>query len=204
MIDVRSKEIVLSVIGIMVLVIITVGITYAMFTYSKEGTIENIVKTGTVTFQYIESDKTSGISITNAIPELDENAKVSKEDGKIFDFKVIASATGTESINYEVDVSILDGSTLDPSIFKFYLTEIASDNTEIPVTLEKYNNLKDTKITSKVGKVLYTGIIPSKTDTFTKNYRLRMWISSDTNLVNNDYSNKTFGIKVNVYANASN
>ena len=42
------------------IILITIGVTYAFFNYAKEGTTENTVKTGSITFLYTE---VSGVGV---------------------------------------------------------------------------------------------------------------------------------------------
>ncbi|MCI5967565.1 MAG: hypothetical protein MRZ42_04210, partial [Tenericutes bacterium] len=50
----NRNNILLSILGIITLVIVTVGVSYAFFSYTKKGTTENSIKTGTITFLYTE------------------------------------------------------------------------------------------------------------------------------------------------------
>ena len=59
-----SKQILLSVLGVAILVVAVVGVSFAAFTFSKKGTEENKITTGTIKLTYTE--ETDGISITDA------------------------------------------------------------------------------------------------------------------------------------------
>ena len=48
----NKKSLVLSVIAVVMLLVITIGVSYAFFSYTKKGTTENSIKTGTITFLY--------------------------------------------------------------------------------------------------------------------------------------------------------
>ena len=50
----KKKSLILSLVGVLSLVLITAGVTYAFFNYAKEGTTENTITTGTITFIYEE------------------------------------------------------------------------------------------------------------------------------------------------------
>ena len=43
----NKNKVILSILGILMLVVVTVGVTYAVFTYTKLGTTENTVTAGT-------------------------------------------------------------------------------------------------------------------------------------------------------------
>lgn len=64
-----SKQVLLSVLGIAVLVIAVVGVSFAFFTYSREGTTNNTISTGSVVFQFTEGQ---AIRLTNQFPISDE------------------------------------------------------------------------------------------------------------------------------------
>ena len=69
----KKKKILLSVIGILLLILVTVGVTVALFTYTRLGTTENTITTGTLKFLYTENTGVgNGISITNAFPVTDD------------------------------------------------------------------------------------------------------------------------------------
>ena len=174
---VDDKTLILSVIGIMILVIVTVGVTYAVFTYSKEGTISNILRTGNMNFMYEEITK-NGINI-NSNPTEDETAKLETGEGKVFDFTVKGITKDANAISYEIVLAKGINSTLNEKCIKVYLTELLDD---------------------KEIAIVYQGIIPANTRSFKKNYRLRLWISSDTDLTLKENINKTFSSKINVYA----
>ena len=48
----KKKQIIIKLIAIISLIVITAGVTYAFFNYAKEGTTNNVVKTGEITFLY--------------------------------------------------------------------------------------------------------------------------------------------------------
>ena len=85
----KSKQILFSIFGILSLLVITIGVTYAVFTYTKEGTTDNVVTSGTLKFLYTENDTNgNGISITEAEPISDTKGKELVGDNNVFDFKV--------------------------------------------------------------------------------------------------------------------
>ena len=85
----KSKQILFSVLGVLSIFAITIGVTYAVFTYTKEGTTDNIVTTGTLKFLYTENNTNgNGISITEAEPISDTKGKELVGDNNVFDFKV--------------------------------------------------------------------------------------------------------------------
>ena len=48
----KSTGLLLSILGVVSLVLITAGVTYAFFSYAKEGKTVNRITTGTIEFTY--------------------------------------------------------------------------------------------------------------------------------------------------------
>jgi len=205
----NKKKIMLVIILLLSLVFITFTATYAFFTYIGKGLTENVIETGNITFVYEEIDKNgSGISITDAFPMSDEDGIKQSGSGKVFNFKVTSATTPTVSIPYVITARLDNKSTLDEDKVKIYLTEVNGiDETEL--VLNKYSRLgKMSGIAENITeREIHSDIVPAKSTNYEKNYRLRMWIDKDTNFSQNvdgtyPYNNKTFSIKVNVYANS--
>ena len=206
----KKKQIIITLIAIISLIVITVGVTYAFFNYSRTGTTDNVVKTGGITFLYTEvSGVGKGISLTDAYPVADSIGKVQTGEGKVFDFKVTSNISMNSSIGYQVTARKKTGSTLANSAVKVYLTEV--NGTEQELLLSKYSELSQTDrvdANKYIEKVLYEGRVPANTANYEKNFRLRMWIADDTDYSPNEngeypMNNKKFTVTVNVYANAT-
>ena len=200
--NIKKKQVLLTILGVISLIVITVGVTYAFFNYAKEGTTDNTIQTGSITFLYTEvSGVGKGISLTEAYPVADSIGKVQVGEGKVFDFKVTSNISMNSSIGYQVTARKKTGSTLDDSAVKVYLTEV--NGTEQELLLSKYSELSQTdKVDSSKfdEKVLYESRVPANTANYEKNFRLRMWVSDDTDFSDGSMNDKTFTLTVNVYA----
>ena len=188
--DNKSKAIMLSVVGILSLVIITIGVTYAIFTYTKLGSTENTITTGTLKFLYTENTGVgAGINITNAFPVSDSVGMSYVGDNQVFDFKVEGTNTSTNDIPYEVTLRQGDTSTLDATIIKVYLTDTTEGVENAIVSPTKFTLLADTNIDSGryTEKTLYHGTLPKGDTNYSKSFRLRMWIDE-----NADFSATTY------------
>ena len=198
----KKKQIIIILIAIISLIVITVGVTYAFFNYAKEGTTDNTIQTGSITFLYTEvSGVGKGISLTEAYPIADSIGKVQVGEGKVFDFKVTSNISMNSSIGYQVTARKKTGSTLDDSAVKVYLTEV--NGTEQELLLSKYSELSQTDrvdANKYIEKVLYESRVPANTSNYEKNFRLRMWVSDDTDFSDGSMNDKTFTLTVNVYA----
>ena len=198
----KNKQIIITLIAIISLIVITVGVTYAFFNYSRTGTTDNVVKTGGITFLYTEvSGVGKGISLTEAYPVSDSIGKVQVGEGKVFDFKVTSNISMNSSIGYQVTARKKTGSTLANSAVKVYLTEV--NGTEQELLLSKYSELSQTdKVDSSKydEKILYEATVPANTANYEKNFKLRMWVSDDTDFTDGSMNDRTFTLTVNVYA----
>ena len=70
----EKKNQIFTVIGILILLISIVGISYALYKFNGQGNTQNYVTTGTISMQYTESN-TNVISIKGAMPMKDEVGK---------------------------------------------------------------------------------------------------------------------------------
>ena len=197
-----KKKMIISILGILMLVVVTVGVTYAVFTYTKLGTTENIVTTGTLKFLYTENTGVgNGINIENAFPVSDAVGKSYDTDKYVFDFSVEATNSGIEEIPYEVTLRKKSTSTVPAKNVKVYLTDMTDDaDTEILVpTL--YSDLIQTTIDvgEEVEKTIYNGTVLGGELAYLKDFRLRMWIDEKSN--QDDINGKIFTSLVNVYSN---
>lgn len=205
----RKKQV---MIGIMLLslVFLTIGVSFALFRYTKQGSTENSITTGNLTFYYDEKEAVgNGIKLTNSIPMSDDDGKKIAGSNQVFDFQVTSNAVG-EAISYEVVMQKQGSTTLSWNHVKVYLTTV-DGTTEQEVSnsvsngkVKTYTDYDNTKIKDVKGKTLYQANIPNGTSNYEQNFRLRMWISEEaTSVIGGKwaYSNKEFSIKVNVYAN---
>ena len=201
--DSKKKAIILSVIGIISLVVVTIGITYAVFTYTKLGTTDNTVTSGTLKFLYTENTGVkTGIQLTNALPISDTQGKALDGDNNVFDFSIEATNTGTETIPYEVTLRKKKTSTLAEENVKVYLTDRTESQESYVLQPKKYSELTKTSVNvgSNIEKTIYKSSVAGGEVSYRKDFRLRMWISDDSS--QDDINGKEFTATVNVYANA--
>lgn len=216
--EIRTQSRIVLVLAIFLLVAVTIGVSYAFFTYARLGTTENTITTGTITFLYDEKNASgNGITIVDALPTTDANGKLLTGDNNVFDFKVLATTTGNTSLPYEITARKKADSTVPEEAIKIYLTEVGTDTeTPAPLTLKdtnvaRFSELNQTSVAVTDGtieKTIYNGSVPASSTNYEKNFRLRMWIADDTDYSPNEngkypMNNKKFTVTVNVYANAT-
>ena len=205
----KHKQQTIVAASILILLVVTVGTSFAFFNYAKKGTTENSIKLGEITFKYTENGTNgNGITITDAFPISDEEGKTKTDKGNYFDFKVEANSTRS-NIEYEVVAEPTKNNTLPLDAIKFYLTEL--NNSEETVidsclnadgTVKTLDKFTDTTITGQTGKTIYQETILTNTKGYLKQFRARMWIRDGLDISDEKYENKSGQIRVNVYANA--
>lgn len=93
----NSKQAVLSIVGIAVLVIAVVGVSFAFFTYSKGGTTNNVITAGNIVFEFTEG--TNGLALTDQFPQSAAEGK----SNPTFTFAVSGTLPTTmQDISYRV------------------------------------------------------------------------------------------------------
>ncbi len=192
-----SKKILLSVLGIAILIVAVVGVSFAAFTYTGTGEKVNTITTGAISMVYTEGE--NAINISNALPMTDDTGKALTGTGNVFDFTVAATITGDATINYAITATKEADSTLPDTAVKVYLTS-ASDAT-VELTPTKVSALTKTvagnAASAPAGE--YTLKTGSTTATQTTAYKLRMWVADDYSETGGAITAKTYKLKVNVY-----
>ncbi len=199
---------VLILITVLGLVLLTIGGTYAIFTYVKQGEKENVLKTGTLDFVYDEEKEKMGnvINVKNGLPMSDEEGKSQETDG-VFEFNVKATTQGAP-IYYEIYLTKDSTSTIPENHVRVYLTEEGKDlvPTSKKEVINSYRDLGISQLSilkEQEGKTLYQGTIDNGQANYQKTYKFRMWLDENANATRNGewvYGGMNFSVKVNVYA----
>ena len=195
----NSKQVLLSVLGVAILVVAVVGVSFAAFSYSKTGEKVNTITTGTITMSY--SETTNGINLTNALPMSDGVGMALSEEEQYFDFTVSANITGTTTINYAITASREEESTLPDTAVKVYLTDMdGTADTQILAPTK----VSELDVTSSDVSGAPDDQYKLTSDTFSASsshaYRLRMWVADDYRVSGDT---QTFKLRVNVYGAAA-
>ena len=190
----NSKKVLLSVLGVAILVVAVVGVSFAASSYANTPNEANQINVGTITMSYSEAE--AGISITDAKPTADATAKEDKTSGHYFDFTVTRKTDATVKVPYEI--SVIPGAagseeTLMPTKnVKVYLTKVNGESeTQVvaPTTLDTIiiDSNKSTLDPGTTKYVLYT-VADATGAVYTgaaETYRLRMWIDENTQFTPN-------------------
>jgi len=195
----KKKSAVGLIISIL-LFIVGVGVTFAAYTYSRNGLVNSKQLVGDIYMHYTESNQ---LILTNAMPSN------TYDPTKYFEFTVDGKNTTTnKDIYYDILLShgdVPQGKTeqnrIDDKFLKFRLVEIINSEEAEIFDNKSYNDLS-------TSKSIHVDIFPKNTSNEVVHiYRLYMWIGSNvvignTNTLGIDYdmvtwSNLFASIKVN-------
>ena len=206
MLRTESKQILLSIIAISILIIAFVGVSYAAF-QTLVSSDENSISTGTISLE--SSNQSDSISISNAMPMSDQEGMLLEGEANVYDFNVNTSLSANTVLNYEVSMEKLDvdAEELSDKDVHIYLEKLEGDqyvSTAITHTAQAFMPImEDSFLGTKSGQmVLYSGTFSNTTDTskeMVEHFRLRMWVAQDVII---DSTSKRFQVKLNVTAKA--
>ena len=191
----RKKVISISLIVSLIL-IVTLGVTYAAYNTLISGTRNQVLITGDIYMNYIENNQ---INITNAVPMSKNDALAS--DDNVFNFQIVGKNTSSKDIYYGISLvngdEIAGKTRINPEDVNVYLTS----EDDVLIDAIRYKSFDNTRI--------WVDTIPAGTDTeITKNYSLRIWIDENTVISNtngdytiDEWNNSYVSVKVNVDGN---
>ncbi|MGM9878675.1 MAG: hypothetical protein ACI31R_01440 [Bacilli bacterium] len=182
-----NKRKVITISLVVVLIMLCVGISFAVWNYSFLGS-SNTLETGEVSLELLESN-TNLINLTNQLPMSDNEGKTLET----FDFAVITKASRDMNLGYEIKIEKLSTDTgytsLNDNEVKVYLTDYDNNQLVSPV---KISDLSNYSLYSKVNT-------HSKTITEIKDkYKLRVWIDSEVD-ASKFYDENTDSVKTYQY-----
>ena len=154
---------------------------------------------------YVENTgpyKDKGIYLINQFPTSDSKGKLFEGENYVFHFSLLLGSK-TKDVYYELTAVPNSDNTLNPKYVKLYLEKNGEGvnfsykpNNKVKV----FTDYKDSDYEETEGKVIYQDYI---TEADVKNKKIdfvmRMWVSEDAK-VDEDFMNKTFGVKINTYA----
>ncbi len=194
----NSKQAILSIVGIAILVIAVVGVSFAFFTYSRTGEKNNIITTGSITFDLKPGGEggQSHPTITgqDSFPKGDDDGKKDPENETDFDVSgdlpegansvkyVVYAIKGTAPVA-EVPSGADAWGELPPEAIKMYLEVDKSTGGTVTNDYETAAVAKafsENTGNSEMGFKLAEGTITAGSEISHK-YKLHMWITTDFN-----------------------
>ncbi len=197
-----KKKIIFPIIMLLLLMVATIGVTFAAFTFTKQGTVENIVESSTIMLTYTEGK--TGILLNEAYPMSDETGKVLTGTDNVFDFTVQATLGKSNVISYEVSaikIPITDMTPLEDNEVKLYLERAVDPDTTYQEVLAPTNFVpieNQREIGSPIGSMILDSGAFYTEGTTIHNYRLRLWVDENTKIPSGE--SRKYGVRINVYA----
>lgn len=201
-----SKQMILAILGVIILILAVVGVSFAAFRYSKIGERVNTITTGSIVMSY--NEVTNGINLVDSFPMSDaagmalSGMETDKE--QYFDFNVSATVYSPTVINYAITATKEADSTLPDSAVKVYLTNINDSSETAVLTPTLISNLSKVEEADNINTGAPLDQYILKIDYFTepeiRSYRLRMWIDENYRLPDEQ---ETYKLRVNVYGKAA-
>lgn len=191
----NSKQAVLSIVGIAILVIAVVGVSFAFFTYSKNGTTNNVITTGTIEFDS-NVDTAAALSLSNQFPQTNEDGKANESK---YQFNVHGTIPGTANSVY-YGVFLVEGTTpsgkdaankFAPTQISAYLTTDGGANSTIVPTYGTTGAALTNAVTTTPGLKVAYGTITNSGVAQTHNFTLTLWVN-DTVTISDTDSTKTY------------
>jgi|GEM_PF-2413236 len=180
----KKDKVLLLSIGILLVLAIIVGASYALWRGTHEQTDANIVYTSCFEIEF--SEITSGLDVANVFPLEEEEGK--KTDAYVFTIKNICDV----SAEYSVAVEVLNTTTLSKNLLRVMLDNNSS-------TILTNNEIAETTINNATNSyVIFEGILSASSEV---NHEYRQWI--DYSASYNDSYNKVIETKVVVNSIAS-
>ena len=189
-----SRQILLAVLGLALLVLAIVGVSYAITIPNKS-----------LNKVYLVSDDNSAISL-NDLPMSDYEGINLNGSSNVFDFCVKGNIADNASIDYVIALEKIDSDddSLDDKDVKVYLEKynlkefVSTDITSVPIAFTRNNIVSDISTPDGSMILYYGGLQNATTDKKEVNecFRLRLWIDEDSII---ESSKKEFMARVNVY-----
>ena len=191
-----KKQLTISIVAVMALVLMIVGVSYAAFTFTGTGQRANTITTGVISMSFTESSNI--ISIDKALPTTDTTGKTRLKDGEYFDFTLSSTIKGSTNVNWEIAAEDITSSTvkkIDGKHIKLYLTKLNTDGTEEEVMSPKvYSTNSANNYTGRPAGMM--SLAKGTTgDSFSTKYRLRMYVDEAYN-PQGDGGNLNFSVKI--------
>ena len=169
----NKKTLLFSILGVILLLVVVIGVSYAMYTFSAQGSKVNQITTGTISVSYEED---SQVTLTNAYPSTD--ATGSAVTGHDLVFTVTGTISGSTSVKYDLALANIEqGATLTAEHIKFNLKKgdiyLLGTSANTGVTVASRADKNGTLITT--GYLLDTDTLTSEKTGAT--YTLRAWVA---------------------------
>lgn len=199
-----NKKVILSVIGIAILIVGVLGVSFAYFSYVRTGSSNNLITTGDLSFAFEDGDT---INLTNHFPISTDAGIALTGTNNVCTFVVKGKSSGAP-ITYTVSAvegDPLDGKTRfkDSEVF----IHIESTSANEGITFTPTAGYDAGNAIGALPLVLGSGSV-SNPDEVSRSFTVRMWVDSSVVTVgtgqtyeSSDYANLYYSMKIKVEAN---
>ena len=182
----KKNQVLMTVLGVFALVIVTVGVSYAFFTYSRTSTTNNTINTTTkpISFGFTESGQ---IALVDAVALPAEKGKVLADN--VYTININANMPANSTVEYRItavnNTAPAEGKeALENSQVRAYLTKgdtAVWTTTDTTNTNNNGTQLMSDIITDGATEGLLHSFTVDTTDyhTITDVYKLRIWLDKD-------------------------
>ena len=177
-----KKTIILIVVGLLLLI---VGVSYALYTYSGTGQTLNVIDTGQIKLEYLDAKE---INIDNQYPVTDLDGISNTKEESQMTFKLKSTIKGNATIYYAIGLKeIEEDETLKDEYVRIQMTEgnnvlVGSTSTGEKISTFEAKYVKENE--SEMGS--YALVTGSFNQSEEKTYTIKAWIGEDYELPNQE------------------
>ena len=198
-----SKQVLLSVIGVAILVVAVVGVSFAFFNYTRTG-MPNTIKTGTIMFESTQST----INVNNIFPVAASDVATDTTNVKVAEVTIKGNTNYTNGIDFDVtaedvNVTIGEGNNaisvpLHVTVTQTGLNAVTAKSGSGTMTLGSFD--KNTPLTG--GATLASGKIPANTSVDGK-LLVRVYLDASEIAISDTYPAETTDTNNDGYLNGT-
>ena len=210
-----SKQILLSVIGVAILVVAVVGVSFAFFTYTRTGSQNNTITTGSIVFNFTDGSDT--INLVDHFPISTAEGLALTGTNNVCTFTVTGKTVTGSSISYKVWA--VPGDTMEGKN-RFKDSEVFVNLQAVPETNASFTPAMTSTTASAISaltsdtvdttrKLLGTGTITGTGASISTNFTARMWVDATQVIIgegqtytSDEYSDLYYSMKIAVTAEA--
>jgi len=124
----KKNQVLMTVLGVFALVIVTVGVSYAFFSYTRTSTNQPSITTGSLDFGFTETASQS-VALEDALPIANATAEAvtaTTNNVAVYDFAVNYNTSGDIVTTYDINI-VKQAGDLDEKFVKVALFENGSN-----------------------------------------------------------------------------
>lgn len=180
-----SKQFNVIMVVIVLILIVVFSLCIWLFFEHKDKVVFQVENGGNVFLNYVSDF--NGLSLRNMIPSSDDNGIISLKEGSFFDFSIDTKLDEASIIDYEISLFREKKYSYLDKYIRIYLEEEKSGTyTKVFGPSEFIPLKKINKYGANVGDMVLLHV--RKKNKSTNRYRLRMWLSNNSNISSGDYS----------------